>query len=495
MKTFTMAAIAVLALFFAPTLHACVAVEGVDFTTAYRGDGNKDFNDYGRLFVDAADPNCAENAMYNLTAKLQNHLNSSPTAFQNGLDGYFVALIYGTALRLGEQGWANKDLDYQLDFSPDGRPTLSERFVHAPFGSCDNEVFNTCMDDHAGSAAGFAWMAAYKSKRPNHNTQADVNAKLAAAQTHIQASMASVCIRKTPLDRDVLPVCDGTVADLEAGTAQTLSVNGGQQIIHYGFGLMTSVLSAAQGYEAAGGGKYGFSPDEQAIAKGLYEEIARHADASGNYPNADCIRMENGHIIPLSQNGGTRCDGVNTLGQNPSYLPNMYNLKQAYDYYFPNVIPNDGSGVYNSNSFSQGLFLTSDHFGYGRMVTYRDQGWTWFRDGAPIMPNDINDPTGWLDYVDANGVAYGWTCDQDTMYRQASIKVDIYASNSYTFAATGWANLSSEPAVNAICGGNAHRFAVQLPSWTRGLPIYAFGLDFTWYGYTQLPCGSGPCSW
>src|SRR4029077_3038157 len=64
-----------------------------------------------------------------------------------------------------------------------------------------------------------------------------------------------------------------------------------------------------------------------------------------------------------------------------------------------------------------------------------------------------------------------------------------------------YANLASESAVNLACGGGmAHRFQVQLPPSAAGLPIHAFGLDYTWYGFTELLCSQGsvcsfaPCS-
>jgi len=102
------------------------------------------------------------------------------------------------------------------------------------------------MDDFAGSAAGFAWMAAYKAHRvmPGHNTTDDVKAKRDAAEGYVHSSMSAVCIRMKPVARNEFPLCDGNVAALTAGTAETLTVNGTVQLIHYGFGLMTSVLSA-----------------------------------------------------------------------------------------------------------------------------------------------------------------------------------------------------------------------------------------------------------
>jgi hypothetical protein len=503
MKSFCLAAVAVVALFLAPHVNAACATVGVnDFRTTFANDINGDLNDYGRIFQDAGDPACAENALYALTAKVRNHLDYSSTTFQGWLDGYYVALIYGAALRLGEQGWASAGLDEVLDYNTNGLSTVSGRFIHftgtPPSGACDPETFNTCMDDHAGSAAGFAWMAAYKAKRLNHNTMlGSVKTKRDAAETHIRQALASVCIRLTPVDatNTSLPVCDGTVADLIAGDAETLSVNGTLQIIHYGFGLMTSVLSAAQGYEQAGGGKFVFDSSEQAIAKGLYEEIRKHADQYGNYPSSDCLGMTGGLIY-----GGARCDGVNAAGQNPSYLPNMYGLKPAYDYYFSGTIPTVTD--YMSNAFDDGLFATQTwadrqaHFGYGRYATYGIMGRDWFAQNAPKMPDDAYNPEGYFEGISATGLAQGWACDRDVKLQSPNrIQVDFFV-DGWTHAAEGWADASSEPAINSICGGSAHRFWVQLPPSTQGKVVRAYGNDFTWFGAPELTCLQSPsCSW
>jgi len=44
----------------------------------------------------------------------------------------------------------------------------------------------------------------------------------------------------------------------------------------------------------------------------------------------------------------------------------------------------------------------------------------------------------------------------------------------------------SEQAIADQCGGGyQHRLSVQLPSWARGGPIYAYALDLVW-GKVQL---------
>jgi hypothetical protein len=72
--------------------------------------------------------------------------------------------------------------------------------------------------------------------------------------------------------------------------------------------------------------------------------------------------------------------------------------------------------------------------------------------------------------------------------------VDVYSNGQ--FVAFGYATVPSEPEVNQRCGGgSAHRFAVQLPPSARGTALTTYGLDYTWYGFTQLPCSTANCNY
>ena len=464
--------------------------------TTYRHDTDGDFNDYGRIHVDAEDPNCAQTAMYQLTAKAAAEL-ADPAGFTNWLDGYMVGEIFGAAMRIGANGWANKDLDAQLC-------EVANRFVHytgpPPSGACGGDNLNTCMDDFAGTAAGYAWIAAYERRRVPHcqyfPTQAEVDAKLNLANQFLDQALGNVtsssdtshgvCIRRLPLTGSQFPLCTGSIADLDSTVtpAQTFSVNGQQQMIHYGFGLMTTVAFAKLGIQEAGGSST-FSADQIRVARALMEEAQRHitVDAfdNGTYNTMDCLQPDgNGNLT-----GGSDCGR--------GYAPDMLNLKPAYDRYFNGIT---SAGDYKSDHFNIGLFFTGNpHFDYGRYVAYGIEGNTWISSEPTMMPGDALDPIGFLDNVSPSGVATGWSCDQD--FGAGSVQVDFYDESTWTYAGSVRANLASEQAVNSWCGGTgtAHRFSFQLPSWTQGRGrIHAFGLDYTWYGYTDLTCGS-TCAW
>ena len=490
-KSFFLAVAVTLALCSAPALHATCAIQSSQFSTSYRDDVNGDLNDLGRIFEDAGDPACAQEAMWALEDKIHDMLaepvdEDNKLVFERWLDGYYVGLIYGAAFRLGELGYATKELDYAFSSGP----TVAGRFIHftgtPASGACGLNTWNTCMDDHAGSAFGFAWMAAYKSRRLNHNSSYDISVVAGEASGHINDAFDSVCIRKTPLTTSGTPVCNGTITDLVNGTAQTLSVNGGRQLPHYGFGLMTSIFSALQALEIAGE-PYSWRTQDEPIAEGLFNEIRLHTDQYGSFTGNTCL-----------QPNGSSFNLVSCAGPD-NYVPNLYNLGPAYTHYF-SFTPSTG---YKSITFNSGLFSRTTstaynaHFSYGRYAAYWDMGADWLPDNAPDFPGDSNDPIGYFEGISSTGVAQGWTCDKDVVNRQGRIKVDFYIDGSFPPDAEGWADASSETVINNLCdGGYAHRFWVQLPTYTKGYNVTAYGLDFTWYGATTLTClQSGGCKW
>lgn len=504
MKSFCVAFVLLLAICAAPTLSGQCATYSSNFSTAFRGASatNEELNDFGRIFHDAGSSNalCVENAHWALRDKVRNMLNGGPDStgarpFARWLDGYYVALIHGAAFRLGERGWATKDLDYVLDWSPTGGDTVASRFAHftgtPTSGQCGPNTWNTCMDDHAGSAAGFAWIAAYKTKRPNHNTSYAIGYKVTDAKKHLGLAFDAVCLRKKPLLTSGTPVCNASVGDLHNTLAETLSVNGTQQLPHYGFGLMTTVGSALQALKDVVGDSYYLDIDDKAIGKALFDEIRLHTNSSGNFITTDCLKP----------NGSGVMSGANCAGPD-NYVPNLYRLEPVYRKYFSY----QPSGGYTSTTFQSSLFERTSstpankHFSYGRYATYYDMGYLWIENGVPKFPGDAHDPIGFFEAISSTGLAQGWACDKDLGNRQGAIQVDFYDNGGiYPPDASGMANSSSEPIINGpdwCNGGTAHRFWIQLPPDTKGKVIRAWALDYTWYGTYELPClQPGGCIW
>jgi hypothetical protein len=503
MKTFlSLAAAVVLSAVVASNASACITYQQA-FNTTFKNNANYDLNDYGRLHTDAADPNCAQAAMYSLTDKLNNHLDANSTTFQQWLDGYLVAEIYGAAMRIGANGWANQDLDNQLY-------ELEGRFQHnatEPSGTCGYDNWNTCMDDLLGTASGYAWMAAYMKQRPNRWTTTQVNNKIALAEQYLHKALKPVsatepvngiCLRDKPVTSgSFTPLCTGTASELALGTAETFTVNHGRQKLHYGFGLMTSVASAKLGLEVAGS-SFAFTTDEKNIARALMEEVSRHFDpATRNYKTNDCIqRLDTNGVItyPAADCG----DG---------YHPDMMELKAFYD----TRIGNTPNGAYTSEDLNQSFFNLTDnwswvngvktdtgHFSYGRWETYAIQGYAWYVTNPTWMPGDAYNPKGWVDGISGSGVASGWACDQDMPTGRTLVDFYTDVAGTLTKVATATANQASESAINTgqCNGGTAHRYTVQLPGGTQGKLIRAWALDYTWYGTTELGCSQpGGCFW
>jgi hypothetical protein len=98
--------------------------------------------------------------------------------------------------------------------------------------------------------------------------------------------------------------------------------------------------------------------------------------------------------------------------------------------------------------------------------------------GCTWYANDYQ-PTGQF-RISSTGLTEGWTCDPDAPL--ASIKFDVRALNPVTanmdLVGIFTANLPSDEEINGQCGGGtAHRFSVQLPSWTKGRQITLNGKD------------------
>lgn len=447
---------------------------------------NEELNDYARILADADsnDRNCAEAADYALT----NKLNDTPnTVWNQWLEGALVSYIYMAANRIGANGFATQDLDNALASVHSGFTQIGRELDGNGNIACTKESGDQCVDDFLVGAPGFAWEAAYYHRRGD--PYGDVATLQQKAKDGLDAGFNEVCIAKDPhLSGETY--CNGSAFYLEnpSYTAGTQSFNHGQRMPSYGYGLMTSAVNAALGLQASDYTQTIFSSDEQKIARGLAKEMQLFT--SNNEFTNQCEPWgppdPNGNV-PLLYCGGP-----------DNYSAHMYELKEAYDTYFGGMPAGGFQG--DLSSFSSSSFpglgpSGSGFFSYGRYMYYYTQSYEWVQ-GTPYarqyLPFDAANPIGYVDFVDANGVMHGWTCDTDASY--GSNRVDVYSNG--TFAGYAYATEPSEGAVNSLCGGgSAHRFLVQLPAWARNTTLTSYGLDYTWYGFTALPCSSGDCGY
>lgn len=472
-------------LFTGGTASAACRTLDPAFSSSWRGtsgtDINQDLNDYARIHVDGESSSCAELAAQQLINKINNSMASS-SGYRRWLDGYNVALLFAAAQRIGANGFGRQELDTALR-------AVEGRYAVVPNGTCSNENLDTCMDDSTAAAAAYAWIAAYKHRRGHPSSE--VTAKKNLAIQYIRKSMTDVCLHAVDrfINSDRTVLCNGTVDDLRTGAAIAMSVNHAQQKPPYGFGLMTGVASAILGLDAASS-SYTFTADEREIANALVDEARDHISDPSDF-RSDCAEPQKVNGVWQWPFPWVGCGG---RPGGDIYKPNMYALSAFYSKYIGTVF---SAHPYMSNSFDQNLFArgTGDNgfFSFGRYVAYGTHGDKWVRSTPEYMPYDRYDPIGYLEAVDANGVARGWACDPD----KAKGRVRIEIIDNLNGKTAGWAELPSESAINNQCtGGTLHRFAIQLPSSSQGRTFRAWAYDFTWFGRPELPCLQNPgCTW
>jgi hypothetical protein len=443
-------------------------------------DINHELNDYGRIFADADNANdiaCVDTAAVVLTSKLKATLDANPARFDNFLAGALVALIFSSADRIGANGGMTPELDAQLK-----RVWAGFRHNDAD-DSCALQSTDNCMDGHSMTASGYGWIANYRYRRGDHPDS--VQAARDSTTKYIGLTFDAACLFK---GFGSTTLCEGTVAELQSGAANTLSLNIGQQYPAYGFGLMTSVAAAVLGYEGTDA-TYTFTEPQKVIARELFEEAQLTIDAMAapdtfyrNCPRVDTVAGR-----------WQQVDSVDCSGVGGNYRPQMYALNAFYGAKIQGI----PGGAYQSDAYDSTHFDLSSSsnafFSWGRHVTYGKLGYAWWVSPRAHMPRtDYHAPHGYLEQVDASRVARGWACDRDVPTGTVRVKVSAPGRTPIIQRAA----LGSETDVNNDCwGGSAHRFAIQLPSTWAGLAVTATVLDYRGLvrPETALPCLTNGC--
>jgi len=413
-----------------------------------------------------------------------------------------------------------------------------------------NNGGDTCMEEHVVAASAYAWIAAYESMRRGYWAgrpfAVKANTEIAAAFS----TNDSICISdpsgqmdvttRGPCNINVAPSDPSYLSTLHTNLlpdmygyirADVLSFNRNENVL-YGFGQLGQISSALialweGNYDRnSNSGKPTLTQGEQLIAFALMDEAQRKTDSYGTaFSGSGCAQAT------ISGTSVVRQDKFNCSDTPPKAF--SYNqrassggLSSFFEKWVTMYTPRastvdhriaDGVSSYTPvnpafqfKDFDATLFDRAVDWPYygalnwGRYTFYRILGSTWntidtnrdvnntwnaTSDKRPRLwaYNDDYNPKGYLDSIDANGVAYGWTCDQDQP--NTSNFVDFYVDGGGlgTFVMRAQANGGSEQAVANECGGGyAHRFAAQLPAWTKGHYVYAWGLDATWRGVNVL---------
>ena len=162
------------------------------------------------------------------------------------------------------------------------------------------------------------------------------------------------------------------------------------------------------------------------------------------------------------------------------------------------VNPQCGTGV--AYEFRQNLVDGTSGHRMTAFARHQTLGGTTLPSACPDNPACIwyhtsNEPKGYMDGISPSGVATGWVCDPDEPLVSSKVRLALGNGTQIGVYTTNQAN---EQAVADECGGGyTHRFSVQLPAWSRGLPIYAYAQDLV-FGETQIPwlCYQGwYCVW
>lgn len=478
----------------------------------FRNDLNLDFNDYALIFEEASTPNCAAAAASALLDKVSatlasgngydNVLMKTVGPYQGWLEGAHVALIFATALELGGQGQLKQAMDdkieqifYQTNVDP-----------YCGFASGRWKDGNTCMDDYAVAAAAWSWMAAYEKNRGRYWAAYSRNAK--SMINSALSTYDSVCIYNpmSAISVSGSGPCNAPVGDLSAGIAETVSLNHGNQTPAYGLGLMTSIATAFVGLEKVGSAP-SLTASQKTIVMALFEEGQRKSTPNGSTFKDTCYRfvLNPNNSVTIVTNVFCGDEALrNAYGI--AYYPKMFPLHRFYtDYGFGSIKSTvvDRGVTQSAYKFTEwdGSFFNNPmaFFGAARKAYYKTLAYDWLRT-QPTLSGVLNgfDPIGYLDGIDANGCAFGWTCDQDTPVE--ALRVDFYVEATQ-YIQSALANQASEPAVNSLCGGGtAHRFVSCLPAWTKGKRIYAYGINTAPNGTNRLlpgwQCVDAPaCRW
>jgi MBG domain-containing protein/Big-like domain-containing protein/chitobiase/beta-hexosaminidase-like protein/IPT/TIG domain-containing protein len=507
---------------------------------------NQDLNDYAVIFADSAGDSehlpCNSIAANALIAKIRNTLAAGPQlnfgksvdAYQQWLNGASVSFIFAAAIRLSDRGVLDFQLDQQLqqvrDNFANGVKNNNVQQLKSKDPDCgfDGGKFagqNTCMDDYAVAAAGFAWIAAYEKKKGRDITTYSENARLAIGlalstdESICVVNAADSSILAGPLQgRGPCLQYDNSVRQhLIDGTYLALSLNHSTETIAYGLGLITSISSAVVGLKTAGIDVI-FTDEEQLLAVALFEEGQRKTATDGSqFLEHDCWRfLANTVLKQYTTATDVTCDDRGGLdprfSSDPNaqqiydvatrYTPTMFPVSTFYtQYIFPgfaahttgynfDVIP--GSFAFNANFNFPDL---GAFFGSGRGVFYGQMGWysggRLDQEFASVL---VKEKEGFFENLDCNNLS-GWAWEQTQP--NMPINVDVYEI-------IGPVNTFAPSLSPLIASVQASQFRQDLFAAGKGTGAYGFNLPIAFlqdgrqhvlevtYGGTTVPLFGSP---
>lgn len=469
-RLFPLAIAIVLVWLAAAPAGACITNTGqYNFSDTFRSSLIGDFNDYALILEDAKTPECSAYAREALIRKISTtgwHWDGHfpprwVGPFQGWLEGNQVALIYAAALMIGGNGDLNTPLNDRLI----GRGGPID-YAYNPGNGCGWRIEgwrsrgDTCMEEHAAAAAGYAWIAAYVAKR---NGSWYANAYASYSRWHIAEALStgdSICINdpNEPTDPYGRGPCNVDVSGLDPQSkmdvltakltpdangrtvADVLSFNRGENIT-YGAGQLTIIGAALIGLEEAQQPAY-LGDDAQLIAWALIDEAQRKSTSDGSWFKGDGGSAPTcADVTVVNNNAAFRSNDSTNCADN-NVRPKIYNLNARRsvnnpytsfaERYVNSRVPRttvvdhymaDGQLIYAPpqtafpfNEFNDALFsndANEQNLGPGRRVLYGTLGYRWHT----IDPQRYNENQPWSPmtdyrprltaYLDDNE-PYGW---------------------------------------------------------------------------------------
>jgi hypothetical protein len=216
---------------------------------------NLDLNDFAYILRDSesSNPECYQEARNRLEAKMY----ALPLDYwTRWLSGGSLSMALAAAMNIGYRMDIGPSLDVRLrDAANSYQRTLQTESTY-PGGpiTCGNANLwlggNTCLEDYAMGNTTYSWISAYRRWTGRDWRPARV---LAINEMKYTLTASNSCIRWNGVRANdpYRGICNGTLAELRAGTASILSFNHGYQTPAYGVGQMTSLAAGFVGLEVA----------------------------------------------------------------------------------------------------------------------------------------------------------------------------------------------------------------------------------------------------
>lgn len=445
------------------------------------------------------------------------HFGNQVGPFQGAFEGGHVALIFASALMIGGHG----DLDTALD---NALIRVRQSYQYRRNGNCGfyqprgwKDGGDTCMEEHALGAAGFAWIAAYEMKRRGPTSASYYAQQASSLIDESLSTYDSICLND-PTDPNLTTDATGrgpcnvntnvasTLSDklvqnsvTKMTKAYPLSFNRGQNMT-YGPGQLMVLSAALVGLEEASYTKT-LTTSQRLIASALLEEAQRKADPSGNYFRGGAgSPAGSGTCAWATVNGSTVVRDDDSMCSEGAVRPKIWNLtskisQQGYSSFWERYVGHAGYPVrtavvdrryVNGSTSPTDTYIANPHkfdqyvnyftknandidLNWGRESFYHVLGFRWHTFDNRANASDTWYPGGdnkrprlwaYLDNTDPGGFVDGIDSNGvaygwacDTDLPWESIPIDFYVNGFQTFIQRAWANQRSESAVNNFCAG------------------------------------------